>query len=118
MATGIASLEQRVMKLQGTLQSSLNDLNTLLDAKSQRQNQFEETVRQDVQSLGDSLAQLRDAQTGLQKRIQEMQSSSESQTEDLLSAIEQLQQKTDSNSALVPAEIKSSKAQPEQIPLP
>ena len=118
MATGIASLEQRVMKLQGTLQSSLNDLNTLLDAKSQRQAQFEETVRQDVQSLGDSLVQLRDAQTGLQKRIQEMQSSSESQTEDLLSAIEQLQQKTDSNSALVPAEIKSSKAQPEQIPLP
>jgi hypothetical protein len=118
MATSIASLEQRVVKLQGTLANSLSDINTLLDARQQQQTQFQETVREDVQSMGDSLVQLKDAQTGLEKRLQQMQTTSENQTEDLLSAIEGFQQKAEREAAAIPAEIKSSKAQPEEIALP
>lgn len=118
MATSITSLEQRVAKLQGTLQNSLSDLTTLLDAKQQQRAQFEETVRSDVQFMGDSLVQLKDAHSGLEKQIQKMQSSSETRNEALLSAIEQLQRKADSGTAAAPVEMKSSKAQPKEIILP
>lgn len=118
MATSIVSLEQRVTKLQGTLQSSLADLSTLLDSRQERQAQFEDTVRQDVQTIGDSLSQLRQAQTGLEKQLQQMHRSSESQTEDLLTAIEQLRRRTETDAATTPAQIRSSKAQPEEILLP
>ncbi|NLT76248.1 MAG: hypothetical protein GXX98_06970 [Planctomycetes bacterium] len=118
MATGIASLEKRVASLQGTLQDSLNDLNTLLDASQQRRAQFEETLRSDVQFMGDSLVQLRQAQSTLENQLQQMHNSSENQTEDLLTAIEQLRRRTETDAATAPGQIRSSKAQPEEILLP
>jgi len=118
MTDGITALEQRVTKLQGTLQTSLQDLSTLLDTESQQRVQFQDSVRQDMQSVTDSIAQLREIQSGLAEHIQRVQNSTQSQTGDILSALEQLQQKTDAETTDVDTELKSSMATPQEVMLP
>jgi len=118
MTSGIAALEQRVANLQGTLQTSLNDLGTLLDAESQQRVQFQDSVRQDMQSVSDSVAQLREIQAGLAEHIQRVQDSTQSQNDDILSALEQLQKRSDASATDVDAELKSSMASPQEIRLP
>jgi len=118
MTAGITALEQRVTNLQGTLQTSLQDLSTLLDAESQQRVQFQDSVRQDMQSVTGSIAQLREIQAGLAEHIQRVQDSTQSQTGDILSALEQLQQKTDADATNVDTELKSSRATPQEITLP
>ena len=119
MTAGIASLEQRVSKMQGTLQQSLADIGTLLDADSQQRVQFQDSVRQDMRSVSDSISQLREIQSGLAEHIQRVQDSTQNQTGDILSALEELQQqKTDVAVPDLSAELKSSKASPREIVLP
>lgn len=118
MTAGITALEQRVSKLQGTLQESLQDLNTLLDAESQQRVQFQEAVRQDMQSVVDSISQLREIQAGLAEHVQRVQDSTQSQTGDILSVLEQLQQRNAAEASDLGAELKSSKAAPPEIILP
>ena len=118
MTAGITALEQRVTRLQGTLQTSLDDLSTLLDAESQQQVQFEQSVRQDMQGVADTISQLREVQAGLAEHIQRIQDSSQNQAGDILSALEQLQQNTNAEAPTVEAEMKSSKASPREIMLP
>ena len=118
MTAGITALEQRVTKLQGTLQTSLEDLSTLLDTQSQQRMRFQDSVREDMQSVTDSIAQLREIQAGLAEHIQRVQDSTLTQTGDILSALEQLQQKSDTEATEVEAELKSSKAEPREVMLP
>jgi chromosome segregation ATPase len=118
MTASITAFEQRVAKLQGTLQTSLENLSTLLDTESQQRVQFQDSVRQDMQSVTDSIAQLREIQAGLAGHIRRVQDSTQSQNSDILSALEQLQQKTDADAANVDTELKSSKAAPQEIMLP
>jgi DNA repair exonuclease SbcCD ATPase subunit len=118
MTAGITALEQRVANLQGTLQASLNDLGTLLDTESQQRVQFQDSVRQDMQGVADSVAQLREIQAGLAEHIQRVQDSTASQSSEILSALEQLQEKTDAKAVDVDPELKSSMASPQEIRLP
>jgi chromosome segregation ATPase len=118
MTASITAFEQRVTKLQGTLQTSLENLSTLLDTESQQRVQFQDSVRQDMQSVTDSISQLREIQAGLAGHIQRVQDSTQTQNSDILSALEQLQQKTDVDTTNVDTELKSSKAAPQEIMLP
>jgi len=118
MTDGITALEQRVANLQGTLQASLNDLGTLLDTESQQRVQFQDSVRQDMQGVADSVAQLREIQAGLAEHIQRVQDSTENQSGEILSALEQLQKKSDAKAVEVDPELKSSMASPQEIRLP
>ena len=90
----------------------------LLDTESQQRVQFQDSVRQDMQSVTDSVAQLREIQAGLAEHIQRVQDSTQNQTGDILSALEQLQQKTNTDATDVGTELKSSKAPPQEIMLP
>ena len=118
MTAGITALEQRVSKLQGTLQTSLDDITTLLDAESQQRVQFEESVRQDMQGVADTISQLRQVQAGLAEHIQRMQDSSQSQTGDILTALEQLELRTSTEGSAIDTELQSSNATTPQVVLP
>ncbi len=118
MTTSLTSLEQRVTKLQGTLQNSLADLSTLLDAKAQERAAFETTVRQDVQGVTDSVADLADVQAGLAEDIQQVKTDTQSQTKDILSALKKLQQKTETKAVESVEQIEASKAELQEIMLP
>ena len=104
--------------LQGTLQTSLQDISTLLDAESQQRVRFEESVQQDMQGVADTISQLREVQAGLAEHIQRMQDSSQSQTGDILAALEQLQRKADVEMSAAEAQPTSSKASLQEITLP
>ena len=99
-------------------QTSLDDLSTLLDTESQQRIRFQDSVGQDMQSVTDSITQLREIQAGLAEHIQRIQDSSEDQASDILSALEQLDTKSNSDATSVETPLKSSKATPEEILLP
>jgi hypothetical protein len=80
--------------------------------------QFQDSVRQDMQGVADSVAQLREIQAGLAEHIQRVQDSTSSQSSEILSALEQLQEKTDAKAVDVDPELKSSMASPQEIRLP
>ena len=118
MTAGISALEERVSKLQGTLQTSLQDLSTLLDTETQQRATFQDSVRQDMRSVTDSVAQLREIQAGLAEHIQRVQDSTLTRTGDILSALEELQKKNNADTTDVGTELKSSKATPQEVLLP
>lgn len=93
MTAGISALEQRVTTLQGTLQANLENLTTSLDAGSGERLQFEANVNQDMQAMIDALSQLREIQTSLREQIRQIQTRTQTQAEDILSAIEQLNER-------------------------
>lgn len=92
MDAGIVTLEQDVTKLQATLQASLDGLTALLDTKGQERLQFDAAIDQGMQAMVDSVSELRQTQASLREQMQQMQSSTQNQTEDIISAIEQLRQ--------------------------
>jgi len=93
MADSILALEQRLASLQGTMHESMDGVATLLDADGNHRLQFETQLRQELQSMMESVARLRETQTSLQTQMQQIQNTTQGQTDDILSAIEQLQRK-------------------------
>ncbi len=119
MTASIAALQQRATELQGTLQDSLQGVTTQLDNGTQQRARFEETVNQNMQALAEWVSQLRETQGSLQQQMQQVQDSTQNQNTDILSALQQLQQKTDANLLEAGAELKSSKATaPHEVALP
>jgi chromosome segregation ATPase len=98
----IAALEQHLTKLQGSLQPSLDGLNSQLGASGQSRAQFEAKVNQDIQAIAEAVAQLRQDQVSLTDQIEQIQKRTQSQTKDIITAIQQLRQP--------PAEVKVSDA--------
>ena len=93
VAGSILTLEQRLASLQGTMQENLDGVATLLDADGNDRHEFETQLRQELQAMMESVSRLRETQTSLQKQIQQIQNTTQGQTDDILSAIEQLQRK-------------------------
>jgi len=107
VAGSILTLEQRLASLQGTMQENLDGVATLLDADGNDRHEFETQLRQELQAMMESVSRLRETQTSLQKQIQQIQNTTQGQTDDILSAIEQLQRKPSDlrlSDAGVPAE--------------
>jgi chromosome segregation ATPase len=100
IAASIATLEQHITKLQGSLQPSLDGLTTQLGANGQGRAQFEAKVNQDVQAIAEAISQLRQDQATLTDQMQQIQKRTQSQTKDIITAIQQLKQP--------PAEVKIS----------
>ncbi len=92
MADSIATLDQQLGKLQGSLQTGVQNTTTLLDANGQQRQQFEAKIAQDVQAMIDAIAQLRQTQAQLQEQMSQVQKSTQSQAETLKATIEQIKQ--------------------------
>ncbi len=102
MADGIALLDQQIVKLQGTLQTSIQNTTTAADANGQQRQQFEAKIVQDVQAMLDAIAQLRQAQAQLQEQMGQVHKTTQSQAETLKATLDQIKQP--------PAEVKVSEA--------
>jgi len=104
MAKGIVALEQQVARLQGTLQTSIQELTSHLDTEGQQRLQLEAKVSQDIQAVIESISQLRQTQTSLQEQMTQtqVQRNTQSQTRNIEPAPEPLTQQ--------PAEVKVSDA--------
>jgi hypothetical protein len=100
VTASIAALEQHVTKLQGALQPSLDGLATQLGTGGQSRAQFEVKVNQDIQAMVDAISELRQDQASLVDQMQQIQKRTQSQTKDIITAIQQLRQP--------PAEVKVS----------
>lgn len=92
MADGIATLDQQLAKLQGSLQEGLQNTTTLLDANGRQRQQFEVKVAQDVQAMIDAITQLRQTQALLQEQMSQVQKNTQSQADTLKATIEQIKQ--------------------------
>jgi chromosome segregation ATPase len=90
IAGSIAALEQQITKLQEALQTGLQGTTATLGATSQQRQQFEAKVGQDIQTVIDSLAQLRQTQTSLQEQLTQVQKSTQGQADSIRSVIEQI----------------------------
>jgi 2-methylcitrate dehydratase PrpD len=90
IAANIVALEQHLAKLQGSLQPSLDGLTSQFGAAGQSRVQFEAKVNQDIQAIVDAVAQLRQDQASLTEQMQQIQVRTQSQTKDIITAIQQL----------------------------
>ncbi|MEN6574843.1 MAG: hypothetical protein ABFD90_00775 [Phycisphaerales bacterium] len=102
IADGIALLDQQLGKLQGALQTSLQNTTAATGANDQQRQQFEVKIAQDVQAMLDAIALLRQAQAQLQEQMSQVQKTTQSQAETLKATLDQIKQP--------PAEVKVSDA--------
>lgn len=92
MADSIATLDQQLGKLQGTLQTGVQSTATLLDVNGQQRQQFEAKIAQDVQAMIEAIAQLRQVHVQLQEQMSQVQKSTQNQAETLKTTIDQIKQ--------------------------
>ena len=102
MADSIATLDEQLGKLQGTLQTGAQSATAAADANDQQRQQFEAKIAQDVQAMIDAIAQLRQAQAQLQEQMSQVQRTTQNQAETLKATLDQIKQP--------PAEVKVSGA--------
>lgn len=100
ISANLTALEQHLTKLQGTLQPSLDGLASQLGADGQSRTQFETQVNHDIQAVVEAIAQLRQDQVSLTNQMQQIQAGTQTQTRDIITAIQQLR--------VPPAEVKVS----------
>ncbi len=118
ISASITTLQQRIVELQGTLQSELQGVTAQLGNETQR-TRLEEMVNRNMQALVEQVSELREMQGSLQQQMQQAQDSTQGQNSDILSAIQQLQWKTGVNLTEAGAEPTSSRATaPREVQLP
>ena len=89
LADGITALEQRLATLQGTLQTSIQDLTASVNMEGARRLQLETKVSQDLQAVIDTVSALRQTQTSLREKMAQAKENTPPQTESIPSATEQ-----------------------------
>jgi uncharacterized phage infection (PIP) family protein YhgE len=89
LAEGIAAVEQRVNALQGTLQTSMQELAANLNTDGDRRLQLETRLLQDLQAVIESVSQLRQTQTSLKEQMTQVQRDTQSPSESTKPAVEQ-----------------------------
>lgn len=118
VAASISALGEDVLKLQEILQSNIRELVSIADITGQKQAEFQESVRKNMQTLDESLASLKASQDSLQSRIQasqdDLQNRIEAGQKELQSRIEQMQNET-SDLRDVPAAIDQLREQLEGL---
>jgi hypothetical protein len=73
VAVSISALGEDVLKLQEILQNNIRELVSIADITSQKQIEFHQILKEDVQTLDESLASLKTSQNAMQSRIEDMQ---------------------------------------------
>jgi hypothetical protein len=92
IAASTASLEQQIARLQAAIQTNVEGLTAALQTGTQNRRQVETKVNQDIQAMIEALSQIRQAHALLTEQMQQMQSKTQGQTADIISAIEHLKQ--------------------------
>jgi DNA repair exonuclease SbcCD ATPase subunit len=80
LAEGITALEQRVATLQGTLQTSLQELTADLSTQGEKRLQLDTKLLQDLQAIVESVSQLRQTQSSLREQMTEVQKAAPTRT--------------------------------------
>ena len=109
VAATIATIEQHIVKLQDAVKPSLDGLATQLGTSGQSRAQFEARVNQDIQRMIDAVSELRQDQASLVDQMEQIQKRTQTQTNDIITAIQQLKQP--------PAELKVSNSGVSESPV-
>lgn len=89
VAASITALGEDVLRLQEILQNNIRELVSIADITGQKQIEFQESMRKDLLTLDESLASIRQNQSNLESRIEQMQNSGPDLS-DVPAAIDQL----------------------------
>ncbi len=73
LAANISGLGEDVLRLQELLQSNIRELVSIAEVAGQKQAEFQDSIRANLQTLDDSFASLETSQGTLQSRIEQMQ---------------------------------------------
>ncbi len=73
VAASISALGEDMLRLQEILQNNIRELVSIADITGQRQIEFQESMKKDLLTLDGSLASIRQGQSKLQSRIEDMQ---------------------------------------------
>ena len=73
VATSITALGEDMLRLQEILQNNIRELVSIADISGQKQIEFQESMKKDLLTLDESLASIRQNQSNLQSRIEDMQ---------------------------------------------
>ncbi len=72
VASSIGALGEDVLRLQEMLQNNIRELVSIADVTGQKQIEFHQSMKEDLQTLDNSLASLTASQSRLQSRIEDM----------------------------------------------
>ena len=89
LAANISGLGQDVLRLQELLQSNIRELVSIAEVSGRKQAEFQQGIRNSLQTLDDSFASLKASQNKLQSRIEQMQNDAPD-LRDMPAAIDQL----------------------------
>ena len=89
LATNISGLGQDVLRLQELLQSNIRELVSIAEVSGRKQAEFQQGIRNSLQTLDDSFASLKASQNKLQSRIEQMQNDAPD-LRDMPAALDQL----------------------------
>ena len=73
VAASISALGEDMLRLQEILQNNIRELVSIADITGQKQIEFQESTKKDLQTLDESLASLKTSQSKLHSRIEDMQ---------------------------------------------
>ena len=89
LATNISGLGQDVLRLQELLQSNIRELVSIAEVSGRKQAEFQQGIRDSLQTLDDSFTSLKVSQNKLQSRLEQMQNDAPD-LRDMPAAIDQL----------------------------
>jgi archaellum component FlaC len=89
VAASINALGEDVLRLQEMLQSNIRELVSIADITGKKQVEFRESMRKDLRTLDESVASLKQSQSNLQNRIEELQKNTPDYS-DVPAALDQL----------------------------
>ncbi|MBN1972280.1 MAG: hypothetical protein JW787_01475 [Sedimentisphaerales bacterium] len=90
VAGNIGTFEQNLSKLQEILLGKMGDLITAANTNNQGQTEFQEKMKKDLLVLADSVNVIKQSQSQLQKKIEDVQSKADSISVEFPAAIEKL----------------------------
>jgi chromosome segregation ATPase len=73
VAASITALGEDVLRLQEILQNNIRELVSIADITGQKQIEFQDSIKKDLLTLDESLASIRQNQSNLESRIEQMQ---------------------------------------------
>ena len=89
LASSISGLGEDVLKLQEILQSNIRELVSIAEVSGQKNDEFQQSIRANLQTLDESLTSLKANQDNLQSRIEQMKNEAPDLS-DMPAAIDQL----------------------------
>jgi chromosome segregation ATPase len=95
VAGNISTFEQNISKLQEIFQGRISDLTNTSNAGAKGQLEFQEKMKSDLASLSEAVSVLKQGQTSMQQKIEEVQTSTKSMSVEFPAALEQMKKDMD-----------------------